>query len=182
MHLELGKKSNWTFETCNGLALSGAVIAGEGGTITLREPVNSSPVKFYLGAVGAGFSAGFKLPKVNLPKLKGGKLAGGTGSMEAMTSHGWVFMAPTFGRPELERRDIRGGCLFIEGNLGFAWGGSGDVMLFGMNPMALAAGLGTPSLLPHALNSAAGYLVWWGMNFGFQAGGGITGYAGLLYA
>jgi hypothetical protein len=41
----------------------------------------------------------------------------------------------------------------------------------------------SPAMLPHALTTATGYLVWWGMNFGFQpAGSGITGYAGLLYA
>ncbi len=90
-------------------------------------------------------------------------------------------MSPTFGGGELARRDIRGGCLFVEGGLGFAWGGAGDAMIFGMDPLALVAAVASPAMMARALATATGYLLWYGVNFGFQAGGGITGYVGLLY-
>jgi hypothetical protein len=180
--IEVGKRSQWEFVTCNSLGASGGIIAGQGGTITLKDPASRSAVKFYLGAIGAGVSEGIKLPRLKLPKLPGGKLAGGTGSMEAMTSGGFVFMAPTFRGTELTRRDIRGACLFVEGSVGFAWGLSGDAMVFGMNPIAFVNGLVNPLLLSQALVTATGYLTWAGVNFGYQAGGGITGYAGMLYA
>jgi hypothetical protein len=180
--LQLGKRSEWDFVTCNGLSVSGGVLAGEGGTITLREPSKKSDVRFYLGAVGAGISGGFRLPKLKVPRIQGAKIGGGAGSLEAMRSGGYVFMAPTFGGAELTRQDIRGGCLFVEGAAGFAWGAAGVAMVFGMNPLTLLSGLNNPGNLMQALLTATGFLLTLGMNFGIQAGGGVTGYVGMLYA
>jgi hypothetical protein len=179
------RESQWKFVTCNGFGLSVGIIAGEGGTITLKEPGGGGEVKFYLGGIGAGVSVGVKLPKLKIPKINAGKISGGVGSLEAMTSGGRVYMAPTFGGTELTRRDIRGGCCFIEGNAGFAWGGAADGMIFGMNPILLAAAVAAPTLpavMQHALSTATGLMAWAGVNFGFQAGIGVAGYVGMLYA
>jgi hypothetical protein len=147
VNLDLGRESKWTFNTCNGLSIGAGIVAGEAGTITLNEP-NGGKVKFYLGGLGVGFSWGVKLPKLKIPKINAPKISGGTGSIEALTSRGLVYVAPTFGGQELTRHDIRGGCCFLEGTAGLAWGVAGDAMIFGMNPILLAAALATSSMGP----------------------------------
>lgn len=172
------RPSDWIFKTSNGGGLSVGLFGGEGGTITLGEPKTGRLVVFRYAAVGVGLSAGFKLPK--LGKLQ---LPGLTGSSESFTSVGKVYMSGQFHKPELSVDDISGGCTFIELSAGVAWGEAGYAMVFGMNTAQfLRALLASGSGAIFADDTSTGILLFRGTNFGLQAGGGITSYAGILSA
>jgi hypothetical protein len=170
------RPSEWTFTTSNGGGLSAGFFGGEGGSITLAEPKTARPVVFYYAAAGFGFSAGVKLPKIGKVTLPGA-----TGSSESFTSMGRVYMSGRFHKPELTADDISGGCFFVEVGLGAAWGGAGYAMVFGMNTAQFLRALITPAgFNPYAEDTSTGMLLFAGVNFGLQAGGGITSFAGVL--
>ena len=169
------RDSKWIFDTSNGGGASSGILGVEGGTITLLEPVTKGKVRFAYGALGAGFTVGFKIPKL-------GRLDGYSGSSESMPSYGRVTMNGDFPRDELTVADINGVCCFAEANTGIAWGHSGYVLQFGIHRASFGAGLGSSMLMPIALNTANGCLMFHGWNFGMQAGFGGTGYAGYLHA
>jgi hypothetical protein len=134
-------------------------------------------VAFYYGAMGVGISYGVKLPKVRRLTIPGL-----VGSAEAFTSFGTLFMADRFPKKELSVDDISGGICFGEVAGGAAWGAAGYALVFGMNPALMAAATANAALLSLALATATGYLRFAGMNFGFQAGAGFTGFVGAMYA
>lgn len=88
------RRSAWNYETgATGGAGIGYVV-GSGGKIILTDPAGVQQT-FYYGGLGAGLSAGFKIPKVKLPALTyKGKGISGAGSATAFPSGGYVFMAP----------------------------------------------------------------------------------------
>lgn len=118
----MSRASKWEFFTSNGGNLSAGIICAEGGSITLLEPNTKKKVVFYYGALGAGPSLGFKLPKL-------GKITGVTGSAEDFPSSGTVRMCNQFKKSELSISDINGGCSFMEIGAGLAWGKSQTAML-----------------------------------------------------
>jgi len=170
------RKSKWEFNTSNGAGLSVGVVGAEGGSVTLKDP-HGKPVVFYYGAVGAGLSFGVKLPKLGKIKLPG--LAGST---EDFPSGGVLYISPMFTREELTVDDINGGCMFLEVGGGIAWGGAAYSMACGMNQAAMLSGIAQPGLLAHALNTATGYMVFAGANYGLQAGIGVTQFVGAMHA
>jgi hypothetical protein len=173
------RPSGWTFKTSNGGGLSAGLFGGEGGSVTLLEPKTGRPVVFYYAALGFGLSAGVKLPK--LGKLQTPGIAG---SSESFTSMGQVYMNGQFHKPELTVEDINGGCTFLELSVGAAWGTAGYAMVFGMNTAQfLTAMAGSSNFSPYAgRDTSTGMLVFGGLTFGLQAGGGITSFAGVLRA
>jgi hypothetical protein len=162
--------------TSNSGGLTLGIIGGEGGSVTLKEPGTNRAIKFIYGALGACVGVG-----VRLPKLGRVTLPGATGSSELLTSGGLVTMSPFFSGTELRVDDIKGGCSFVEVGGGAAWGGAGYALTFGMNVAALAAGLTNPALLNYAQTTARGYLLFAGVNFGFQAGVGAGSYVGYMH-
>jgi hypothetical protein len=172
------RPSDWTFETSNGGGLSLGLFGGEGGSITLAEPKTKRPVVFYYGALGVGFSGGFKLPKIGRAQLPGL-----TGSSRAFPSFGQVYMSGHFEKAELAVDDINGGCCFLEVALGAAWGGAGYAMVFGMNVAQFARMLlAPPAPGLEQSDTSTGMLLFAGANFGLQAGGGLTSFTGVLRA
>jgi hypothetical protein len=187
MRLELARQSKWTFETSNSASLGVGFLAGEGGSVTLHEPDTGMPVKFYYGAMGAGYSVGIKLPKIGKIEVNWkGKTGGGTASSESLPSGGTVYMVDSFHGTELTRRDIGGACAFVEVVGGLIVGGSANAMLFGMNPAWVGAAMAAPAALSgrffdQAALSATGILLWAGVNAGVQGGGGGAAYLGMMY-
>jgi hypothetical protein len=170
------RRSNWEFDTSNSGGVSVSIFAAEGGSVTLRAK-DGAKIKLYYAATGAGLSWGVKLPKlghVNIP--------GATGSSESFASNGIVYLAPNFRGNDLTRADFNGGCTFAELAGGVAWGGAGYGMVFGMNPAAMAAGALNSIAAHYALETASGYLFFYGTNYGLQAGVGATGYMGMMKA
>jgi hypothetical protein len=55
-------------------------------------------------------------------------------------------------------------------------------MAFGMNAAALAAGAFNSIAAQYAFDTASGYVFFYGMNYGIQAGLGGTGYMGVMRA
>lgn len=134
-------------------------------------------MKFYYGALGVGESFGVKLPKIGKMKLPAA-----TGSSESFESRGRIYMTKQYARSELTESDIGGGFCFIELAGGVAWGGAGYAMMFGMDPTLMAAAPLNPAFVRLAMEGATGYLLFAGVNYGLQAGAGLTGFAGVMYA
>jgi hypothetical protein len=108
----------------------------------------------------------------------------GAGSITDFPSGGSLFRAASRKGRELALSDIQGGIMFVEGGLGLIAGGSGDAMLFGMNPILLIAALSNPALSPlmaRAIQTAEGAMIFGGVNLGVQAGGGVAGLVGYMY-
>jgi hypothetical protein len=135
-------------------------------------------VVFYYAALGVGLSVGVKLPKIGRVQLPGA-----TGSLEAFTSMGQVYMSGHFHKPELSVDDISGGCCFLEVGGGVAWGAAGYAMVFGMNTAHFIKNMLGGGYQPlFADDGSTGMLVFGGMNYGLQGGAGITSFAGILTA
>ena len=171
------RKSKWEFITSNGGALSLGIAGAEGGSVTLEEPQTKRRVTFYYGALGVGPSFGVKLPKIGKMKMPGV-----TGSSESFTSAGLVYMTREYSGKELKERDIGGGFCFVEVGGGAAWGGAAYAKIFGMDDALVAASPLNPAFLRLAKESATGYLLFGGATFGMQAGGGLSGFAGVMYS
>lgn len=174
--------SGWSYETGATGGLGVAFVAGSGGALYLNPPGGGQET-FYFGALGAGWSFGFKIPKLPKVQLRGKSIAG-AGSIKQFPSGGLIWRRESLGK-ELTKSDIQGGVVFVEGAIGLGVGASGDAMLFGINPAALMGGLATltvaPQVLTGALMTAKGAMTFGGVNVGLQAGGGIAGLVGLMY-
>lgn len=174
--------SQWTYDTGATGGVGIGFIAGAGGALYFRGPGGEQQI-FHFGALGAGLSFGVKLPKLPKPQIRGKGLSG-AGSVTQLPSVGRLWKRSWFGQRELTRNDIQGAIVFLEGALGLGVGGSGDVMLFGINSAALAGAAAAsrimPGLLDDALNTATGAVAFVGVNVGLQAGGGIAGLVGYM--
>ncbi len=177
--------SQWTYDTGATGGVGIAFVAASGGAIYLKDPRGNQHT-FYYGGLGAGFSGGFKIPKLGRipqPRIKGTSVSA-AGSAKFFKSGGLVFKSERLGSTELTKADIQGAVVFVEGALGLIAGASGDAMLFGINPVMLAAGLATPALsflVNRAISNARGALLMGGVNVGPQAGWGIAGLVGYLH-
>lgn len=183
------RDSAWGYVTASGGGVTIAFVAGGGGSLTLQSPEQQNVV-FHYGGLGVGAGFGAKLPRFGKIDLKiKGKSVGGAGAAEAMPSYGRVFVTQE-GR-ELSKSDFVGPCIYVEIGGGVIAGASGVAMLFGLDPILLAATLAANSNPATALGgsyltgklvaSARGVLVMAGMNAGLQAGGGGAAYIGGLF-
>lgn len=181
------RDSAWGYVTANGGGVTIAFVAGGGGSVTLQSPEQQNVV-FRYGGLGVGAGFGAKLPRFGRIDLKiKGKTVGG--AAEAMPSYGRVFVTQEGG--ELSKSDFVGPCIYVEIGGGVIAGASGVAMLFGLDPVLLAATLAANSNPATALGgsylagklvaSAHGVLVMAGMNAGLQAGGGGAAYIGGLF-
>lgn len=179
------ESSGWSYETGATGGVGIAFVSLSGGAIYLVDPAGRQ-VTFHDGGLGAGFSGGFKLPKlgrVPQPRIRQTAVSA-AGSLKSFTSGGLVFKSTRFGSRELTRSDIQGAVLFLELGAGVIGGGSVNVMLFGMNSLLLAAGLTSTamsSLTTQAIEGASGLLVMGGLNVGIQAGWSAAGLVGYLH-
>lgn len=178
----LVEPSHWRYDTGATGGIGIEFVALSGGALYLVDPGGQS-LRLWFGAIGAGLTAGFKIPK--LPKARiNGKSVGGAGSLKAFPSTGRVFKSHALGKRELTPDDLRGGVVFVEAGGGLVVGGSGTAMLFGINAIMLAAGLSNPGLAfltAQAIEGARGALIYGGTNVGVQAGGGIAGLIGYMH-
>ena len=160
--------SEWTFKTSATGGLGVAFVAGSGGAIYLKDPARTE-VTFHYGGLGAGFSDGFKLPKIGKIKVAvKGKGVGGVVAPGAFLNTGRVFITDAFRGKELSRADLRGVTVFVEGGAGVVGGGSVSAMLLGIDPAAFV------------VETAPAVLVTAGLNVGLQAGWGVAAFVGLM--
>lgn len=171
------RKSNWTYSSANSIG-GGDLVVGEAGEIVLKDP-SGKEVKFIYGGVGAGWSAGLKLPKVGHNTL--------TGSIPGLPDLGAIYILDTFRGSELKSSDIAGVCKFVEIGGGVVIGGSATAMVMGMDVAWLAAEMAAmevPLAIGYAdsklIQSATSILFMAGIDAGIQAGFGVAGYAGGL--
>ena len=178
------RPSSWSYKTAANGGVGVAFVVASGGNIELYDPTGRV-VNFWYGGLGAGWSFGFKIPKVKLPTLKvRGLPVGAAGALKAFPSGGAIFMTDSFQQKELTHSDIQGAIVFIDGGIGALLGVGGTAILFGINPALLALALASPTmpfLLQSALSSAKGVLVMGGVAVSVQAGGGIGGLVGYLH-
>ena len=183
--------SDWTYATGATGAVGIAFVAASGGAVYVADPAGTVH-RLIFGGLGAGWSFGFRAPKgLKLPTIPRvlkptirGKSTAGAGSITDFPSGGAVFRAASRKGRELTLSDIRGGIMFVEGGLGLIGGGSGDAMLFGMNPVLLVAALSNPALsllMVRAMQTAEGAMIFGGVNVGVQAGGGVAGLVGYMH-
>ncbi|MBN3723258.1 hypothetical protein [Burkholderia sp. Ac-20379] len=180
------RRSQWEYQTGSTFGASVEFVVGSGGEILLKNPTGTVQ-RFWYGGLGLGLGAGVKLPKIRLPKLSiSGKAISGSGSAEAFPSTGWVYMTSAFSGNELERSDLQGGAVYLDGSAELILGGgSGSVMLLGINAALLSLALSqvaiNPFMLEQVMQHAKALLVMVGVNAGLNAGGmGFGGGVGLL--
>jgi hypothetical protein len=178
-----GKQSTWQFVTTNTASASYGFGAVEGGTIEFSSPDGSSMTLYYASG-GAGASEGVKMPNFVT-----------SGSM--LPSGGRLYLSETFDGDELQRSDLTGPCYFLEIGGGVGGGASFVVMTLGVTWAKLGFKLidvayggvtiwGQIIELSGVLDSeldmrSNAVLVAGGMTAGFQGGGGIIGYAGMVW-
>ncbi len=153
------------------------------------DPSNK-PQTFYYGGLGAGASLfSLRLPKIGKIELNAfGR--GATGNLAPLPwwNMGKLFMTSNFRGAELTRQDIKGGCLFVEVNVGVIQGISATGMLLGYDQAKLLAF--TSTLMMYSvdilmqMNNAGlapkAFLAMGGRNVGLQGGASSAGYFGLV--
>ena len=184
MSLFVKKPSEWQFVTSSTGGVGVEFVAVEGGRIWLQDPGGKTET-FRYGAAGVGLAAGLKLPKIGKLELKvRGKSVGAALAPASFPNTGKVYVLESFTGNELTKDDITGVCMFAEVYGGLVVGGSATAMIFGMNPIWLAATLiPGPSALASAklLSTATGVLLMAGVNVGIQGGVGAGIFLGGLY-
>ncbi|WP_339477727.1 MULTISPECIES: hypothetical protein [unclassified Pseudomonas] len=185
-------ESRWQYQTASGGGLTVVMVAGSGGSITLRSP-QGEDVSYRYGGVGVGIGFGARLPrfgKINI-QIKGKSVAG-VGAAEAFPSTGKVFVSDAMANRDLTSDDITGPCMYTEVGVGLVVGGSATALLFGLDPkllalsVALSSNPATSIIASTTVNrqlarSAKGAVVMAGVNAGVQAGGGAAIYMGYLF-
>ncbi|HXI59993.1 MAG TPA: hypothetical protein VNO55_28190 [Polyangia bacterium] len=185
MSLFIKKESAWSFITSSSGGVGVEFVNAEGGKIWLQDPEGRT-VSYYYGGAGMGVSAGIKLPKIGKIQLKvRGKGIGAIAAPASFPNTGKLYVLESCENQELVRSDIQGVCMFVEAAGGIVGGGFGTAMIFGMNPVWLAAAIALGPCGTIAgeklLRSATGILLMAGLTTGIQAGGGIGAFLGGLY-
>ncbi|VWB54665.1 hypothetical protein BLA23254_02500 [Burkholderia lata] len=180
------RRSQWEYQTGSTFGASIEFVMGSGGEILLKNPSGQFQ-RFWYGGLGVGFGVGVKIPKVRLPKFAiKGKSISGSGSAEAFPSIGWIYMTSAFSGTELDRSDLQGGAVYLDGSAELILaGGSGSVMLLGINPALLSLAISqltiNPMLFEWVIQRAKALLIMMGVNAGLNPGGkGFGGGAGIL--
>ena len=182
------RKSWWNYSTS---ATGGATIgfmAGSGGAITLISPYQVFHTYSFAGA-GLGFGAMGRLPRFGKVNLNiRGRSVGGAGAAESFPSYGSVFASGNIVKRDLSPADFRGPCLYVEAGVGLAAGISGNALLFGLDPLRLAAllpmtasPLSANLAIQLLIESANGAILMIGTNVGAQFGGGAAAYIGGIF-
>ncbi len=175
------KPSSWKFVTFGSGGISVGFVAGSGGQVVLEDPSGANHT-FTYGGVGAGLSAGLKIPKlgkIQIPTKKG-PATGAVGPF-SFPSTGSVFVADDLSGGELKKSDIQGLCMFGEVGGGLIAGASATGMFVGLDPLKLALLIGVPGFGAQLfLNSAKGMVLMAGVNAGVQAQIGGAVYLGYL--
>ncbi|WDD93605.1 hypothetical protein Bsp3421_003696 [Burkholderia sp. FERM BP-3421] len=184
--MSLLRRSHWEYQTGATFGASVEFVTGSGGEILLKNPAGQFQ-RFWYGGLGVGVGFGVKLPKVKLPTFAiSGKALSGSGSAEALPSAGWIYMTPAFSGTELERADLQGGAVYLDGSAEIILaGGGGSVMLLGINAALLSLAISqitiNPLLFEWVLQHAKALLIMVGVNAGLNANGkGFGGGAGIL--
>lgn len=171
------KKSSWEFDTFGSGGVSVGYVAANGGTVRLKDPQGIIH-SFYYGGIGAGISAGLKLPKIGKVQVrtKKGPLTGSIGPAP-FPSKGSLFITNDFSGDELEKSNLRGLCAFVDIGAGIIVGYSGVALLLNLSPWWLS---GIPATIPLLLGSADAVLLMRGPNVGIQAQIGGAAFLGAL--
>ncbi|KAG8151667.1 hypothetical protein [Burkholderia catarinensis] len=180
------RRSQWEYQTGSTFGASIELVMGSGGEILLKNPSGQFQ-RFWYGGLGVGLGFGVKIPKVRLPKFAiNSKAISGSGSAEAFPSTGWIYMTSAFSGTELERSDLQGGAVYLDGSAEIILGGGGgSVMLLGINPALLSLALSqiavNPFMFEWVIRRAKALLIMVGVNAGLNANGmGFGGGAGIL--
>lgn len=183
--MEYSRISKWTFDTGAGASLSLGATAISGGMISLRDP-DSQRHHFHYGGIGAGLSFGARLTEISVPEttLRNYDLSG-TWSSTDFYSNGIVIMTSSFKGGELSLPDFQGAAIFVEAGGGLFATGGVSMMFVGIDPIYLEVSSMAPmfasGLLHLAISQARAVLITGGLSMGPQAGGGVSGFMGMLH-
>ena len=164
--LMVTERSKWSFDTSGTGGLAIGVLAAEGGVIKLIDP-GQHLVNLRLAAIGAGISAGLKLPKIGklpVPKIRG-KESGGALAPTFFPNAGWIWKTSACQTPDLTHDDFCGPVIFGEVGASIIVAGAGDAMLLGIDKILFAEMLATAAtpigtiMSDRALSSAKAVLV-----------------------
>ena len=177
--LTIKRESQWKFVTFGGGGASFA-ISVSGGTFVLSDPAGAQK-SFWYGGVGGGPTWGAKLPKIGKVQLR--PVAG---APTAFPSTGIVYATSNCPGEDLVHGDFQGVCAFVEAGGGLVAGGSGLVMLAGLQGSTsywdrVLAALSPALQVYQLISSARAVIPMAGVSVGIQAGGGISGYVGLVW-
>lgn len=181
----LGLPSKWEYQTSNTVGVSLSIGAAEGGTIAFTSPApENGAMTLNYASVGVGYSVGVKMPNFVV-------------SGSALPSWGILYRSDTF-NGELERSDLTGPCYFLEVGGGLGASASATIIVLGVSwsrmgfklvnvaygPLLGIWGeiLDDTGILDDQMDMHVNAVLFaTGMNVGAVAGGGVTGFAGMVW-
>ncbi|WP_233835894.1 hypothetical protein [Paraburkholderia sp. ZP32-5] len=167
------RKSRWNFDTSADAGIGFGAFNSEGGMFALDEPSGKTHQYIYSGfgmGISRGLSSMLRIPRFALPKIivKNDELSG-SGSTTDFTSQGKLYLTDSFkGADIVSPQSLEGGTIYLEGTVGYLFGGAGSFMLLGINRDLLLMGVVKPDLLGMAIRSAPAALIMEGVNEGLQ--------------
>ncbi|PRY08012.1 hypothetical protein [Paraburkholderia sp. BL25I1N1] len=181
--MKILRKSKWKFNTSAGAGVGYGSFNAESGMFVLDDTSGHSCQYLYTG-FGPTFSREItsllRLPKLALPKIiiKKDDL-GGSGSTAGFDSVGALFLTETFKGNDLgDPKSLEGGTVYLEGAAGYLFGGTGSLMMLGINRDLLLMGIVKPDFIGVAIRSAPALLVMAGDNGGLQSSAGFGFFIG----
>ncbi|MFM0624863.1 hypothetical protein [Paraburkholderia xenovorans] len=177
------RKSKWKFNTSAGAGAGYGPFSAESGMFVLDDTSGHACQYLYTG-FGPTFSREITsllhIPKLALPKIIIIKdELGGSGSTTSFDSVGALFLSETFKGNDLgDPKCLEGGTIYLEGAAGYLFGGTGSLMMLGINRSLLFMGIVKPDLIGVAIRSAPALLVMAGDNGGPQNSAGFGFFIG----
>ncbi|SIT38695.1 putative membrane protein [Paraburkholderia piptadeniae] len=172
------RKSQWQFNTSAGGGIGCGIFSAESGMFVLDDRSRHLYQYLYSG-FGPNFSSSLTsllhIPKFALPKfvIKNDELSG-SGSSTAFDSVGTLFLTEAFKGIDLQDpKSLEGGTIYLEGAAGYLFGGTGSLMLLGINRELLIMGIVKPDLIGMAIRGAPAVLTMAGDNEGLQNSAGV---------
>lgn len=122
--------SEWSFKTSSTGSVGLGVISASGGMVRLKSPQGELVDFKYIG-VGAGASAGLKLPKGINEYIKN-YMPQGSFAPTDFDSYGLVIKLAGCEGSELRKEDFLGPCAFVDAGGGFIAGAGATLLLVGL--------------------------------------------------
>ena len=185
------QQSGWRFKTSGTGGVGVEFLAAQGGVIDLLD-LSGKVVRLRMGALGVGYSYGFKLPRgIKIPPIKLGKLNGSAALAPTWAKNwGWVWKTSACCTSDLTHSDFCGPVIFLDAGASILLGFNGDVMIMGMDKLlvvemiASSGAIGTivnPDAAQKAFQSAKAVLVSCGFGGTLSAAAGGAVFMGDVW-
>jgi hypothetical protein len=182
--INLRGESSWAFYTSAGGGGGIGPLIVSGGMFVLKDP-DGKLQRFNYAGSGLGWS--FPLPKLlrtphlTLPTIMyKGQEIGATGATVDFPGEGIVYITEACHGSDLTPKQIEGGAIYFDAGIGWLRGFSGTIMMAGINPELLEAGVLIQRVMNLAISTAPAVIFMYGQNEGLQQSAGLDGMFGQI--